>query len=180
MLVLLAAVAVLGFEGYAATMQGAAITAAADQISDTLNEARAAAMAQNTPVEVRLYDHILQPGAAPVYNAIQLRWVKPDQSTPPVSPLVTLSPWVALDATAAHSPLIADTPAVASDASDPNLNADTRAFRYDADGSTDLTSGKSWFLTVRAVTQSDPARFPADWACVAVDPATGRAQIYRP
>jgi hypothetical protein len=35
-------------------------------------------------------------------------------------------------------------------------------------------------MTVRAANQSDPAHFPANWACVAIDATTGRTQIYRP
>jgi len=180
-LALLAVIAGFGFEGYVSTMQGAAISAGAEDVSNAFDEARAAATSQNMPVEVRIYDHTVQNSAAPVYNALQLRWVKADRTTPAVSQVVTLSSWVVIDATATHSPLIASSSiAPTSDTTDPNLNSDTRAFQFNPDGSTNLPPGTNWFLTVRAATQSDPAHFPANWASVSIDPATGRAQIYRP
>jgi hypothetical protein len=92
-----------------------------------------------------------------------------------------LPAWIVIDATAAHSPLIAEnTNAPPPDASDPRLNSNTRVFHFLPDGSTDLNPATNWFMTVRAASQSDPAHFPANWACVRVDPTTGRPQIYRP
>ena len=179
-LVVIAVITGIGFESYTFSMQGAAISAGADDVNNAFSEARAAAMSQNTPVEVRFYDHALQSGATPVYNAMQLRWYKPDKTTPAVSQVVTLSTWTVFDATSAHSSLIASTQAPTPDATDLNLNADTRAFHFYPDGSTDLAAGTTWCLTVRAATQSDPAKFPTNWACVSVDPATGRAQVFRP
>lgn len=183
-LAVVAALVAMVAQVYGSTAQSAAITAGAQLIGDTLSEARSAATAQNTPVEVRIYA-VAQSGPPTTpfrnYNAIQLRWVKPDRSTPAMSPLVTLPTWVVIDATTAHSPLIAaNTKTPPPDASDPNLNGDTRVFHFYTDGSTDLAPGANWFLTVRAATQSDPAHFPANWACVVIDPVTGRAQVYRP
>jgi len=150
-------------------------------LSDALTEGRTDAVAQNTTVEVRIYDLPPQPGAAPVYDALQLHWLKADGTTPPVARPTLLSAWVVIDATAAHSPLIAANPQTAtSDASDTRLNSGTRVFHFLPDGSTDLNPATNWFMTVRAATQSDPAHFPANWACVQVDPTTGRPQIYRP
>jgi hypothetical protein len=43
-----------------------------------------------------------------------------------------------------------------------------------------LNPATNWFMTVRAATQSAPANFPSNWACIAVDATTGRPRIYRP
>ena len=180
-MVLMAVLAALALAGYSATVQANAVTAGADMLSDMLAEGRSDAVAQNTTVEVRIYDLPPQPGAAPVYDAFQLHWLKADGTTPPAASPVLLPGWVVIDATAAHSPLIAVNPETATpDASDTRLNSQTRAFHFLPDGSTDLNPATNWFMTVRAASRSNPAQFPANWACVSVDATTGRAQIYRP
>jgi uncharacterized protein (TIGR02596 family) len=178
---LIAIAVVLAAEGYSTTVQAAAVTTGADMISDALTEGRASAVTQNTTVEVRIYDLPPPSGGAPVYDALQLHWVKADGTTPPVNNILLLSSWVAIDATAAHSPLIAaNTQTATPDASDARLNSQTRVFHFLPDGSTDLNPATNWFMTVRAATQSDPAYFPSNWACIAVNATTGRPQIYRP
>jgi uncharacterized protein (TIGR02596 family) len=184
MLLVLALAAVLvamAAAGYSSTIQATAVTNGAAMLSDAFTEARASAIAQNTTVEVRLYDLPPQPGATPVYDALQLHWLKADGTTPPVSAPLLLPEWVVIDATAAHSPLIAaNTNTAKPDATDPRLNSQTRTFHFFPDGSTDLNPATNWFLTVRAAPQSDPAHFPANWACVQIDATTGHPQIYRP
>jgi len=178
---LVAGLIVLALNGYAALAQAAAVTSGADMVSDALTEGRASAVAQNTTVEVRLYDLPPQPGALPVYGALQLHWLNANGTTPPVASPVLLPAWVVIDATAAHSPIIAVNSQTATpDAGDTRLNSGTRVFHFLPDGSTDLNPATNWFLTVRAATQSSPANFPSNWACVQVDPTTGRTQIYRP
>jgi uncharacterized protein (TIGR02596 family) len=180
-LALAAILVALAMEGYAATMQSTAVTTGADMLSDALTEGRTDAVAQNTTVEVRIYDLPPQPGATPVYDALQLHWLKADGTTPPVASPLLLSAWVVIDATSAHSPLIAANPQIATpDGGDTRLNSNTRVFHFLPDGSTDLNPATNWFMTVRAASQSDPAHFPSNWACVQVDPTTGRPQIYRP
>jgi len=176
-----AIVLALAAEGCGRIVQASAVTTGADMISDLLTEGRLDAVAQNTEVEVRIYDLPPQPGAAPVYDALQLHWIKPNGTTPSVANPLLLSSWVVLDSTATHSPLIASnlqTPT--PDVTDARLNASTRVFHFLPDGSTDLNPATNWFMTVRAASQADPVHFPSDWACVAVDAATGRTQIYRP
>jgi len=180
-LALMAAVVVVVMEGYSATAQSTAVTTGADMLSDALTEGRSDAVAQNTTVEVRIYDLPPESGGAPVYDALQLHWLKADGTTPPVANPLLLSSWVVIDATAAHSPLIAsNTQAATPDASDLRLNSQTRVFHFLPDGSTDLNPTTNWFMTVRAASQSDPAQFPSNWACITVDATTGRPQIYRP
>lgn len=180
-LALAAAVVALATTGYSMMAQATAVTTGADMLSDALTEARADAIAQNTTVEVRIYDLPPQPGAVPVYDALQLHWLKADGTTPPINNVLLLPSWIVIDATTTHSPLIAASSQTATpDASDTRLDRDTRALRFLPDGSTDLNPASNWFMTVRVATQSDPAHFPSNWACVAVNATTGRAQIYRP
>ncbi len=171
MLVLFGAVAVMALimAGYSAAVQASAVGTGADMISDAMVEARASAVAENTTVEVRIYDLPPAPGTNPAYDVLQLHWLKPDGTTPAVARPVLLTPYAAIDETALHSPLIAA-----------NTQTATPDFHFLPDGSTDLSPATTWFLTVRPVNQSDPARFPSNWACVSVDATTGRPQVYRP
>jgi uncharacterized protein (TIGR02596 family) len=180
-LAVIAVLAALASEGFSTAVQGAAITTSADMINNLFVEGRAAAIAQNTEVEVRIYELASASSLPPSYTALQLHWIKPDGTTPPVSKSLLLPSWVAIDATSAHSTLIAANPETATtDPTDTRLDANTRVFHFMPDGSTDLPPALNWFLTIRAATQSDAAHFPTNWACVSIDPTTGRSQIYRP
>ena len=150
-------------EGYAGMMQSAALTTGADMINDAFTEARTSAIAQNTEVEVRFYDVPSQPGAMPTYSALQLHWIKSDGTCPPVNRVMSLSSWAAMDATPAHSPLIAsNTQTATPDTTDTRLNAQTRVFHFLPDGTTDLNPATNWFVTVRPASQSNPANFPSN------------------
>ena len=152
-----------------------ALNVGAQMINDSLAEARQDALTQNVPVEVRLY------GTSPAdYEAWQLRQSSTDGTTQALGPVITLPSGLAIDATTIHSTLVAATAAPAPDPSDPRLNALTRCFHFLPGGATDLASSTQWTLTVRAAAQTDPAKFPANWACVTLDPVSGRAQVYRP
>jgi uncharacterized protein (TIGR02596 family) len=184
LILVFAVVAALGFlamQGLSSATQSAAVTTSADMINNAFAEARASAVAQNTEVEMRLYNLPPANGGAAIYDALQLHWLKADGTTPPVSPVLFLASGAAIDATADHSPLIgANSESATADSSDPRLNNLTRVFHFLPDGSTDLNPATNWFLTVRAAAASDPAHFPSNWASVGLNPTTGRAQIYRP
>jgi uncharacterized protein (TIGR02596 family) len=171
----------LGMAGYARLVDSAAIDAGGQMVNDLLTEARQDAVSQNTAVEVRLYDTTPAPGQPTAYGSLQLRWMRSDGTTPPASPLLVLPQAAVIDATPSHSSLVtlnAETPT--ADPTDPRIDALTRSFHFLPDGSTDLAASGKWLLTLRALAQSNPARFPANWACVEIDPVTGRAQLYRP
>ena len=170
------AVGFLALGGFSRIIEGGAINTGTQMVADCLAEGRQDALAQNMPVEVRLYAK-----SSAGYDALQLRWREPDGTTPPAAMAVILPSAAAIDATVAHSTLVTtNTAQPAPDSTDPRLNARTRCFYFLPDGSTNLAAGVSWTLTVRAATQSNPAQFPSNWACLALDPATGRAQLYRP
>ncbi len=168
---------------FSAAMQASAVASGADSIRDTLALGRASAVAQNMAVEVRFYATSTSSGGAPLYNAMQLHWIKTDGATPAVGPVVSLSSWAVLDSSSTYSTLIASatnqqTPT--PDASDRLLDGNTRVFHYLADGSTDLSPSSTWSLTVRPASTAGATQLPANWACIVVDPASGRPQIYRP
>ncbi len=167
----------LALAGFTRLIESNAIDGGAQTIIDCLAEARQDALAQNMTVEVRLYAAAIGNG----YSVLQLHAHNADGTTPAISPPVILPTNVVIDATAAHSSLVttnAQTPA--PDPGDSRLTPQTRCFHFLPNGSTDLASTGQWTLTVRAESQSDPARFPANWACVTLDPVTGRPQVYRP
>jgi len=183
LLMVLAVVAILGAIGMMSLSSGSQaidVTTGADLFRDALAEGRAEAMAQNSTVEVRLYARTPATGGGAIYDAMQLHWIR-DGSTPPVAHVVTLPSGTALDTTAAHSTLIASNPQTATpDANDRLLNAQTKVFHFLANGSTDLSTNSQWFMTVRAANASDPAHFPANWACVSISALIGTVQVYRP
>jgi uncharacterized protein (TIGR02596 family) len=173
---LIATAIAITLNGYGALAQSTALNTGAAQLREMLADARQAALTGNATVEVRFYD-----SPSPLYRTIQARVVNADGTLTPLDSPLLLSSLVAIDPTAAHSPLVAATNAkVTPDPTDPLLDAGTRVFHFLPDGSTDLTPSSSWFLTLRAATASDPAHFPSNWACLTLDPATGRVQVFRP
>ena len=167
--------ACLSISTYTHFIDSTAIDGGAQTVSDALTEARQDAVTQNNTIEVRLY-------AAPdgkAYDALQLRWHNADGTMPAVAPVAILPAEAVIDATPSHLVLTTirdDAPT--TDPSDPRFNSATRCFHFLPDGSTDLAT--TGMVTIRAATQSDPTKFPANWACIEVDSMTGRTQVYRP
>jgi uncharacterized protein (TIGR02596 family) len=181
LLLVLAVVATLvyfGISGFSRAIEGSAVTVGAGMVRDCLAEARQDAVAQNTTVEVRIYS--LPGGGA--YATLQLHACNSDGTKPALGPPVTLPGSAVIDATTAHSSLVASTaaPTPLPDPADPRLDTFTRCFHFLPGGATDLAAPGPWTLTVRAASQANPSHFPADWACVTLDPLTGRAQVERP
>jgi uncharacterized protein (TIGR02596 family) len=167
----------LAMAGFSRLIESNAIDSGAQMVGDCLAEARQDAMTQNATVEVRIYGAATGNG----YGMLQLHAHNADGTTPAIAPPVILPTNAVIDATAAHSSLVTtNTQTPAPDPGDSRLTAQTRCFHFLPNGSTDLASTSQWTLTVRALSQSDPSRFPANWACVTVDPVTGRVQVYRP
>lgn len=180
-LAIAAALTAAGLAGFASMMQANALSTGADRLQEALGAAQHAAMTQNVTVEVRFYAVPGPDGTGSFYRAVQARALNADGSITPVSPIMTLPVSVTIDPTPAHSPLLgSNTEAATADKSDPLLNGQTRVFHFLPDGSTDLDAATSWFATLRAATASNPAQFPSNWACVSLNPTTGRVQIYRP
>jgi uncharacterized protein (TIGR02596 family) len=165
----------LSTAAYSRFIESTAIDGGAQLVSDALTEARQDAVTQNDTVEVRLY---AAPGGN-AYDALQLHWHQADGATPAAAPVILLPPTAVIDATAAHLALVTTHPdAPAADPADPRFDAGTLCFHFLPDGSTDLAA--QGMVTIRAASQSNPAKFPANWACLEIDPLTGRTQVYRP
>jgi hypothetical protein len=165
----------LSVMAYSRFIESTAIDGGAQMVNDTLIEARQDAVTQNNTVEVRLY----AAAGGNAYDVLQLHWHDADGTTPAAAPAVMLPPGAVIDATAAHLAVAtthADAPA--TDPTDPRFNAQTLCFHFLPDGSTDLAA--AGMVTVRAASQSNAAKFPANWACIQIDPLTGRTQVYRP
>ena len=162
--------------GFSRLIEANALGTSAQMIRDSLIEARQDAVAQNITVEVRVYADSTGNG----FNALQLHARNTDGTTPALSLPVLLSVGTVIDATAAHSSLVTTGSSLPADSTDPRLNAQTRCFHFLPSGATDLAPPGPWTLTVRGAGSSNPARFPSNWACITLDAATGRAQIYRP
>jgi uncharacterized protein (TIGR02596 family) len=180
-LAIAAALTAAALDGLASMMQSTALTTGAERLRDALGAAHHAAVTQNVTVEVRFYAVAGTAGAGPFYRVVQAHALNADGTITPVSPVATLPAGMTIDPTAAHSPILgSNTETATADPSDPLLNGQTRVFHFLPDVSTDLNASTNWFLTVRAATASDPAHFPSNWACLSLDPTTGRVQIYRP
>jgi hypothetical protein len=67
----------------------------------------------------------------------------------------------------------------AANNSDPSLTGHV-AFHFHSDGSTDLTPGRLWFLTLVGQDPGPQASPPANYFAIQVDSATGRVRSYRP
>jgi uncharacterized protein (TIGR02596 family) len=174
-LVIAAILICLSVAGYTRFIEATAIDGAAQMVNDVLTEARQDAVTQNKTVEVRLY----AASGGNAYDALQLHWVDSDGTMPAAAPAVILPHAAVIDATPAHLTVATTHPdAPAADPADPRFNAQTLCFHFLPDGSTDLAA--EGMVTVRAATQSNAEKFPANWACLQIDPLTGRTQVYRP
>ncbi len=52
--------------------------------------------------------------------------------------------------------------------------------RYHPDGSTSLSEGESWHLTLVESANRSAASLPANFATIQIDPVTGRLEVFRP
>jgi len=154
-LALLAVAVVLVMEGYSRRFRRAP-RPPGGMISDALTEGRSDALAQNTTVEVRIYDLPPQPGATR-FTARCNSTAQGGRTTPPVASPTLLPAWVVIDATPGAFPLIAANSQIREpDAGDTRLNSQTRVFHFLPDGSTDLNPATNWFMTCARRPNRDP------------------------
>jgi uncharacterized protein (TIGR02596 family) len=187
-IIVLAALAVPAFTNFG---RANALSATGQQVVDTLNFARQAAMTKSRPVEVRFYKlpEIYKDAGNPTdYRAMQL-FLADSTSTNALSRPVYFSTPVVISELVATSSLMDDakcpeTEAGSTDAKLPGIgqNYRLRKFSFKPDGSTDLALDKLWFLTLRGKT--DPAKrasgLPANFLTVQIDPQNGRTRAFQP
>lgn len=178
MLAMLISIILIGcaMAGAAKLLEANAIGTGAQMVQDGLAEARQDAVTQNLTVEVRVY---AAPGGNG-FDTLQLRSLNADGTTAPLARRLLLPTGAVIDGTATHSSLVTTNSRPAADAGDPFLDANTRCFHFLPAGGTDLAPPGPWMLTVRSAAAGDPSHFPSNWACITVDPVTGRAQIHQP
>lgn len=190
MLVVIAVLAILFATATPVAMgvlQSSRLNSAGEACLGRLIEAQQMAIAQDTDVEVRILEGADLLDKSPRWCAIQLFTLKASDTLPTDD----ASNKTAFQ-TAGAALRLDSTVAVRSDAKLSSVfnlknvtdNATTGfshyvAFRFHSDGSTDLTPGKTWFLTL-AEASAPTTSTPANYYTIQVDPATGRLRTYRP
>lgn len=186
LIAILAAVAIPAINslGRASSLSGAV-----QAVTGTLELARQTAMAQNRPVEVRLYrlPEDAQPSGAPTdYRGMQIFLVETDTTNAIAKPVKFSSPLI-ITSDPATSSLMNDTEfpeqAAASGAAVAPFGSNYRyrSFRFRPDGGTDFPSGGPWFFTL--VAKTDPIKangLPANFATFQIEPLTGRVRVTKP
>lgn len=179
--VILTVLAVMATPSVLGLMKSSRLSSAGDHVLNHLAEAQLTALSEFTDVEVRFYEvtDIVDTTAAPQLRGLQTYALRFDQNTEAEGAFKAATPVVHLDYGVSIS-------------SDENLssliklkwNEETGdnggpkrryfAFRFHSDGSTDLTPGEQWFLTI-AEQQS-----AANYYTIQIDPETGRVRTFRP
>ncbi len=187
-IIVLAALAVPAFTNFG---RANTLSAAGQQVVDTLNFARQTAMTKSRPVEVRFYKlpEIYKDAGTPTdYRAMQLFLVDSTNTNVLSRPVYFGTP-VVISQLVATSSLMDDTKcqetgAGPTDVKLPGIgqNYRLRKFSFKPDGSTDLALDGSWFLTLSG--KLDPAKrasgLPANFLTVQIDPQNGRTRVYQP
>lgn len=181
-------------QGIGSLQRGLAISRAATMVSDTLVKARQLAISRCRVTEVRFYKIPPEAGSATViFRALQIRIMdERGEASEPVGNLVKFPAGTACNTSAAFSPLLntVNRP-LGSSTSVPgygNTSYSYNSFRYLPNGSTDLsatppTPPKAWCLTVVNDTPAinvTSGSIPKNYACITVNPLTGKPDIFRP
>lgn len=164
-------------------LRGQEVTQAAEVIESQLRLARQTAAARNTSVWVTFYafEDATTPGVTGI-RALQLEEGPSNGQTIPVGKLVTLPDGIIVlppeITPSANAPTVF--PPLNNAASTPPGVPATHQwtnFAFHPDGSTTLGSGP-WHLTLQKAT--DPGTPAANFATLAIEPATGKLTVYRP
>lgn len=165
------------------------LTTGSSMFADALNLARQTALADNCPVEVRIY----KTGSAanpsdPQYCAFNLFKVDDSNAKQALGKLRRLPDPIIISPSSQYSSLMAGRSGNSAVPEDYPMPKDTPYiwFRFKPNGSTDLTPvegpGSNWFVTL--VSRNAPIKantgLPANYFTIQIDPTTGRARSYRP
>jgi len=172
------------------SFQSARLTQATQMVLDQLSVARQLATSRNRVVEVRFY-RLINPDAGlsdPTLSALQSFELADDGTATPLGKVSWLPGGVICDSGATLSPLFAQDRLKSWTPPDPKIALPRVETAYDAwairlrpDGTTDLPTGSSWFLTLHAGNRGDKqSALPADFSLVQIDPWTGQSLLYRP
>ncbi|MDR1191604.1 MAG: Verru_Chthon cassette protein D [Verrucomicrobiales bacterium] len=171
-----------------AITRGSQLTQAGQLLTDELALARQAALTRNRAVEVRLYRCPARD--ARHYRAIQSFVIDDDTGRAVATGRARFLPaGVIIDAGSELSPLLQPERAkTAWTDADPQLplpdlgtDYDARVFRFQSDGTTNLTITAQWFLTLHHATLGDNlGALPNNYYVIQINPLNGSVQTYRP
>lgn len=178
-------------------LKGSAMTQASQTLTDQISFARQRALSRNLAVEVRFYlyadpespGEMVSDSTTWQYRAIQLFEVLESGVAVPIDKPQRLPVSVVLEPNVTFSTLIKDTTQTekAPVASDPSLprgvgtNYKYVSFRFQPDGSTNLSPTKTWFVTIRNLTDKPTSTTPpANFFTLQIDPVSGAVKGFRP
>ena len=180
----------------ATVMRGMTLTQAGQIVRDQLGYARQAALSRNRPVEVRFYQYgdPEVPGesaanpAGGKFRAMQLFEISESGNAAPLGKLQRLPVTVIVDSGDSLSALIAKSTVTPGNSlnyplSTVGTNYYCVSFRFQPDGSTNLSPADTWFLTLHGSTEGDKltgSNVPGNFITLQIIPANGQVKIYRP
>lgn len=170
-------------------LAGTNLQRAGGQVQQALSIARQMAASRNRRIEVRFYG---TPQGKPVFQSLQSFLIEEDGKATPVSKLLRLPEAVAINQSAALSPLISALPDKTWTTSDSQVSVGgmgtsyiAKAVQFRPDGSTSLTPtpANSWFVTLHAAridqTTADTSKIP-NFITIQLDPVSGINRLFQP
>ena len=161
----------------------------AASISSELFEAQQLAITQGTETEVRIYQlpDLADPDPSPVLRKVQVFTLSQPPDGPsagedaqglfiPVGSPTSLGTGIIISSSTVFSSVVAR--GFQTDNHD-HLGRFV-AFRFHADGSTDLTPNKEWFLTLVERKLSQHTVKPKNFVTLQIDPASGHVRSFQP
>ena len=167
---------------------GSRLTIAGDLLLNVLSEAQQKAIASDSEVEVRFFENTEPPalGGAPELSSFQLFTLASTGEDVALASFVPSNGITKLP----EGVVISRKEKVNSLLQQPfkeqvSANLRERAKRYLAirflpDGSTNLSPGQLWFITLVADTSEEVGEVPTNYYTVQLDPVTGRQRTFRP
>lgn len=162
------------------------LTRGGDDLADAILGARQKAIAASDAVEIRFYDLPSEEDDAYV-TVLQVAYQKSDGSYRAENPVwmpagigISRNPQLSsFFQTGEGGPAALLIHGVAGESFPDQQEAEYVAFRYLADGSTNLPEEK-WFLTVTFQSETESEEVPANFYTIQIDPALGQIQTFRP
>ncbi len=166
-------------------MKASRLRDAADLAFNQIVEAQQLALMADTETEVRFYTgtDLMSPEALPQLRKVEIYVLRPtaensgsgDDGFEPVGRTATLHPGMIISRQAQHTSLIS----LGFQADRKASKGQYVAFRFHPDGSTNLATGREWFLTVVEEPISEQKK-PTNFITLQVDPITGRLRSFQP
>jgi len=178
-------------------LKGSKLTQASQMVGDGLAYARQSALTRNQPIEVRFYQFAdpqqpqesLSDPTTWKYRAMQFFEVPATGASIPLGKVQRFPNAIIIDAGGAISslldsqtyPFLKVAPGSLVNIFGLGTNYNAVAFRFLADGSTNLTVTNSWFLTLHNITDGDYRTAPpANFFTLQIEPITGHVTYFRP